>query len=138
MRTSNWNKEERRNLRLGFGLIGIGLVVIACAFVYWISIPPQMGPHDESFQTVDALYTAVRERDDKQLLACEVKLKSYADSGKLPEPAWRYLNRVIHKAQDGRWQPAAESLYDFMLVQRRDSYQSPPKKTPSTKGKKKF
>jgi len=92
---SYWNRTEKRNLRIGFTLIGIGLILVAGGFVYWIQIPPQLGTHDESFLTVDALYSAVRDRNGTQLQDCEVKLKSYVDSGKLPEPAWRYLNGVI-------------------------------------------
>lgn len=82
--------------------------------------PPQMGVDDQVFHTVDALYTAVRSRDEKRLDGCAQRLRSYRTAGKLPSSAADYLDKVIAKARGGNWQSATESLYDFMLAQRRE------------------
>ena len=45
--------------------------VLAIGFVVWLLLglrqPPQMGADPEVFHTVDALYTAVRNRDEPRL-----------------------------------------------------------------------
>lgn len=94
----------------------------------WMSIlllagcsnPPQMGPDKDVFNTVDALFTAITAHDAKQLAQCEQRLKDYHASGKLPESAFSYLTDIMATAHDGKWQSAAETLYSFMLAQRRD------------------
>ena len=70
-----------------YALIGIvALVAIGVIYHYW-SRPPQMGTSEEVFNTVDALYTAVRNQDDKRMGECEARLKGYREAGKLPESA---------------------------------------------------
>jgi hypothetical protein len=80
---------------------------------------PQLGADEEVFRTVDALFTAVTARDEKLLEECERRLHGYRDAGRLPRGAARELDRVIARARAGRWQSAAERLYDFMRAQRR-------------------
>ena len=94
-----------------------------------------MGPDAEVFETVDALYTAVRNRDEARLTQCEARLAGYRAAGKLPKAAADRLDGVIAKARAGDWQPAAERLYDFMLAQRRDGAEAPAKPAHPPKGK---
>jgi hypothetical protein len=82
--------------------------------------PPQMGADKEVFATVDALFTAITAHDEKQLGHCEQRLKSYFDAGTLPESASTYLKDIIETAHQGKWQSAAETLYSFMIAQRRE------------------
>ena len=97
------------------------LGAIGCIVLYFsLRSPPQMGTSEEVFNTVDALYTAVRNEDEKQLTNCEQRLRATKDAGKLPSSAWNYLSDVIATARSGRWRRAAESLYEFMKVQRRE------------------
>jgi hypothetical protein len=98
------------------GLVAVALLGVAVA--YWMR-PPQMGADEDVFRTVDALYTAVRSRNEVQLARCEERLQSYRGAGKLPKKSAEYLTRVIAKARSGRWETATEELYDFMLAQRR-------------------
>ena len=108
---------------LGLGaLAGLGIVAVVIAVLSFRS-PPQMGAEEEVFDTVDALYTAVRNRDDKQLGDCETRLAAYREAGKLPEKAAEALAAIIRKARGGSWDTAAERLYDFMAAQKRDGYQ---------------
>jgi hypothetical protein len=79
-----------------------------------------MGVDDQVFNTVDALYTAVRNHDEARLGQCERRLAAYRDAGKLPAAAGDYLDGVIAEAKDGNWDSATRSLYDFMLAQRRE------------------
>lgn len=79
-----------------------------------------MGADEEVFRTVDALFTAVTARDEQLLTQGEQRLRAFQEARKLPDRAAHYLQGVIQKARQGHWQPAAESLYDFMQVQRRE------------------
>jgi hypothetical protein len=99
--------------------IGIVAVVLVVGFV-GCGRPPQMGADEEVFAAVDALFTAVTARDDTLLAQCEQRLGALRDAGKLPPDAWAYLDGVSQKARAGRWEAAAEKLYDFMSRQRRE------------------
>jgi len=81
--------------------------------------PPQIGPDEEAFKAVDALYTAVTSRSPKLLDQCDRKLQDLQTQGKLPEPAHEALQKIIGKARDGEWEPAALDLSKFMKGQRR-------------------
>ena len=134
----NSSTEERPGNRHWQWIVAIaGLAIFSLGLYFWFRVPPQMGASDEAFHSVDALYTAVRNRDESQLAGCERRLKGYAETGKLTAPAWIYLDGIIQKARGGGWQSAAESLYDFMLAQRREGFEGQPKPTPATKPKKK-
>jgi hypothetical protein len=101
-------------------LAAIGLTVLVVAWLAWRSRPPQMGADDAVFSNVDALFTAVTARDEKRLAECEARLRALKNAGTLPADAADYLDGVFAAAHAGRWQAAAERLYDFMKVQRRD------------------
>ena len=101
------------------------LLVIATASAGVVALvyfnrPPQMGTDEDVFRTVDALYTAVRMQDAGRVASCETRLLEYETCGKLPKESADYLKRVIVKTRDGRWERAAEQLYEFMLAQRRE------------------
>ena len=111
---------EPRRRRAVFLLAALVLLAGGSVLYAYLSRPPQMGASEEVFHTVDALYTAVRGRDEKQLGDCERRLARYRESGALPAAAAESLAGIIGTARGGDWQPAAEKLYDFMLAQRRD------------------
>ena len=114
--------------RKAFGLIAL-VVICLSALVFWIlpwwNRPPQMGSDEEVFRTVDALFTALGGKSDKQLAQCEEKLLSYRENGQITEEASTYLNGVIAMAKEGEWTNATKKLYPFMLAQRRDEAGSP-------------
>ena len=118
-------------------VLWVGMAVLALAGVaaYWFRPPPQMGVDPDVFETVDALYTAVRLKDAGRVTACEQRLHAARDAGKLPASAAGHLDGVIGRARDGGWQAAAERLYDFMLAQRREGELPPPAPKPKAKGK---
>ena len=101
-------------------LSGLAGLVILVLLVSWWRRPPQMGIDDHVFNTVDALYTAVRSEDPKRVSQCEERLKGYHEKGSLPKPAFDFLTDVIARAKRGEWEPATKRLYDFMLAQRRE------------------
>jgi len=117
---------------LVLGALGLGFVV---AIVLALRTPPQLAANEEVFKTVDALYTAVRMKDEKRLGECEKRLHGYRDAGKLPKESSEVLDGVIAKARSGGWEMATERLYDFMLAQRREGAeeQPPPKREPKAK-----
>ena len=122
--------------RVAWAVLGTLGLLLAVGVVLGLRSPPQMGPDADVFETVDALYTAVRNRDDARLTQCEARLAAHKAAGKLPPAAAASLDGVIAKARRGDWQPAAERLYDFMLAQRRDGAEArphPPAKSPKGK-----
>lgn len=111
-----WDRERITKLLL----VGLAIFVGGVAgYRYWTR-PPQMGASDEAFRTVDALYTAVRSRDQERLGECQQRLHGYRASGKLAPQAGDALDSIVRKAQSGQWQAATERLYHFMLAQRRE------------------
>jgi hypothetical protein len=109
---------RRRAVLAGAGVIGV--VFLVWLFIWWWSRPPQMGREEEVTKTVDALFTAVTARDEKLLGQCEQRLHAYGDAGKLPADASTYLDGIITMAREGRWEAAAERLYNFVKAQRRE------------------
>jgi len=116
---------DRRSRVAVYLLAGLLLVAVAGMVLAYRSSPPQMGPSEDVFNTVDALYTAIRNQDEKRLIECEQRLKGYRDAGKLPEDAADTLDGIIAKARAGSWETAAERLYDFMKAQRREGPAEP-------------
>ena len=116
------NGVERSPNRKWIALMTIGIlaVVVLVLLILNLRRPPQMGSDDEVFKTVDALFTAVTAHDEKLLSECEQRLHAYRDAGKLPPETSNYLNDIIRRARAGRWEAAAERLYEFMRAQRRE------------------
>jgi len=106
---------------------GVGLIIWA------LRSPPQMGADEEVFSNVDALFTAVTARNEALLDACERRLRDLSEAAKLPADANEYLTGIIQTARAGKWQPAAEKLYRFMSVQRRDTLAASPKTHANTR-----
>jgi hypothetical protein len=129
-------KEEKeaghRERVAGYALLGLGAAAALAVLYGYLTRPPQMGPSEEVFHTVDALYTAVRNQDEKRLGECERRLGGYRDAGKLPPAAAGALDAIIRRARAGSWQSAAERLYHFMLAQRREGAEA---NHPPAKGK---
>lgn len=111
-----------RNRDFGWARIGLGIFLGLGVVGLWIYLSrhPQMGPDPEVFKTVDALYTALRNHDAMQLGACERKLKSQKEAGKLPVHAFASLEKIVKRGHSGDWGGAAEMLYPFMMAQRRE------------------
>ena len=132
---SSENEGTSRENYAKYAIIGfVALVAIGVVYHYW-SRPPQMGTSEEVFNTVDALYTAVRNRDEKRIGECEVRLKGYREAGKLPESAANALDAIVRKARSGAWDTAIARLYEFMLAQRREGVIEPEHKPKATKKK---
>jgi hypothetical protein len=113
-----------------FGGLGVLVVVSIVLLVWGLRRPPQMGTDEEVFKTVDALFTAVTARDEKLLTHCEQRLTTYKEAGSLPPKAAAHLDGIVRQARAGRWEPAAQSLYDFMIAQRREGRVSSKKSIP--------
>lgn len=93
---------------------------------------PQMGTSEETFKTVDALYTAVTAHDVKLLDRCAARLAELDAKGDVGSGVMGHLqSRVFEPARAGEWQSAAESLYAFMTAQRRDGPRERPEKRPA-------
>jgi len=117
MTTSERPASGHRLIWAFLGLLAVGAVGL---LIYSLRSPPQMGVDDQVFNTVDALYTAVRNHDEARLAQCARRLTAQRDAGQLPPAAWDYLDGVIDKARAGNWDSATRRLYDFMLAQRRE------------------
>ncbi|MEI7687017.1 MAG: hypothetical protein WCL32_18525 [Planctomycetota bacterium] len=110
-----WNRERLAWIVAGVLLVGGAIYLV----VNWRT-PPQMGADPDVFNTVDALYTAVRNQSEANIAKCERRLHGYRDNGKLPDASARYLDDVIATARRGDRPAAARQLYTFMLAQRRE------------------
>lgn len=130
MPTTDAPTRQNRIVLLALG----GVVAVAAGIVLFglLSRPPQMGASDEVFRTVDALYTAVRNRDEKRVGECERRLHAYRESGELPAAAADALDAVVRQTRSGEWEAAAERLYEFMLAQRRDGAEAKPRTRPTS------
>jgi hypothetical protein len=112
--------ETTRRSRIACIVLGVLALAVGVILYFAFRSPPQMGTSDAVFHTVDALYTAIRNEDEKQLTDCEQRLRSYRETGKLPPDAADTLDGIIATARAGRWRSAAERLYEFMKGQRRE------------------
>jgi hypothetical protein len=79
--------------------------------------PAQIGSDEEAHKAVDALFTALTAKDTQLLDKCEKRLDELTASGKLPNSAREALGTIIGKARAGKWETAAERLYDFIQGQ---------------------
>src|SRR5205809_7919384 len=79
--------------------------------------PPQIGSDEEVHKATDALFTAVTARDAAQLDRCEARLNDLHAQGKLPAVAHEALAGIVGKARAGKWESAAERLYEFIKGQ---------------------
>src|SRR5262245_29093413 len=98
------------------GLCAIFLLAVGCGD------PPQIGPDEEAFKAVDALYTAVTSRRPQLLDQCDRQLQDLQKQGKLPDPAHEALQKIIAKARNEEWEAAALALSKFMKGQRRPEH----------------
>jgi hypothetical protein len=96
----------------------LGAAVLLVLGYFWFRAPPQIGSDASVRKTVDALYTAVTSRDAKRLNDCEQRLKVLREEGKLPAEAAAYLDGIIQTAKAGRWETAAQRLWQFIYEQR--------------------
>ena len=60
--------------RLYFAAGATGLAIVSIVWFTWWNRPPQMGADEGVFATVDALFTAVRARDERLIGQCEQRL----------------------------------------------------------------
>ena len=120
MVTTEPDVDTARRSRIAWVVLGVLTVAVGVFLYFALRSPPQMGTSDVVFHTVDALYTAVRNEDEKQLADCEQRLRGYRETGKLPANASDTLDGIIATARSGKWRSATESLYEFMKGQRRE------------------
>lgn len=101
--------------------VGVALTAIAIAVLFfcWPSSAPQIGPDEEAFHTLDALFTAITSRNHDRLASSETRLRSLREQGRLPAQAADRIDAIIADARTGQWQPSAERLYEFIKGQRR-------------------
>ena len=123
--TEQANETVDRTRVAAYVLAGLAAAASVALAVMYFNRPPQMGPDEDVFNTVDALYTAVRLKDAAKVGQCEERLRAYREAGKLPKESATYLDRVIAQARGGRWEAATERLYEFMLAQRREGAGEP-------------
>jgi hypothetical protein len=103
----------------------VSLLIAVTAFaavaycVQYLRSYPQMEADEEVFKTVDALFTALNSKNIQRLNDCEQRLRKYSDEGNLASSASRNLEGIIERARAGEWENSSQTLYDFILAQRR-------------------
>lgn len=126
--------DRARVVKWGLG-IAAAAVLVGIA-LHFFTRPPQMGTDEDAFKTVDALYTAVRMKDEAKLSQCEARLHAYRDAGKLNASSADFLDSIIATARGGNWSTATERLYEFMSVQRREGRSTAVEEKPKRPAKK--
>jgi len=76
--------------------------------------PPQIGTDERTFNTVDALYTAVCAKRPDLVDQCERELTELKATNKIPEAAHARLAAIIQETRDGEWTSASLRLSKFM------------------------
>jgi hypothetical protein len=120
---SNHLEDSAREFRERLARWTLSLLIVGGLLYVAVTLwnrPPQMGPSEDVFKTVDALYTAVTSHNDGRLAQCEKRLTTLKEKGELPDSAASALTSIINRAKAGDWQSASTHLYAFMLAQRRD------------------
>ncbi len=79
--------------------------------------PAQIGADEGVHKAVDALFTAITARDAALLDRCEKRLAELKAAGRLPAAAHESLAAIVAKARSGKWEAAAERLYEFIRGQ---------------------
>lgn len=105
--------------RLASVLIAVTAFVAGVLIVQYLRSYPQMDADENVLKTVDALFTALNNKNSQHLNDCERQLQKYRDEGSLPSSAWRNLQGIIKRARAGEWESSSKTLYDFILAQRR-------------------
>lgn len=106
---------RRRWLIAAAGLVAVMILV---PIVWRMLPPPQMKTDEQVFNTVDALFTALTSRDMSRLDDCERRFKAYQEEGRMSQAVATRLDAVVKQARDGKWEPAAKKLYEFIMGQR--------------------
>lgn len=109
---------RRKTLVSAGGLVAL----ISLAYSIWVCWPaPQLTTDEQVFNTVDALFTALTARDATRLEECEQRLTEYHAEGRISDAVAARLDAIVKQARHGGWEPAARTLYDFIMGQRGDS-----------------
>lgn len=80
---------------------------------------PQVIDHHESFQAVEALWTAVTTRRVDLLEQTATELDRLKADGKLPAQGHIALTEIVSLSRKGEWKNAAISLKQLMRAQRK-------------------
>ena len=99
--------------------IALSIIILQTAWFAGCGRAPSMGLDKETFVTVDALFSAVCLKDEKQTDRNATALKKLHDEGRLPGDAHEALAAIVVEAKSGDWEDAAEKLREFMLDQTR-------------------
>jgi hypothetical protein len=110
---NKFGKALRRSSQCGVLLALVFLGFAGCR-------PAQIGADEATFNTVDALYTAVCSKRSDLVDQCERELDELKAQNKIPAQAHASLAAIIAETRQDRWQPAAQQLSRFMEGQRRE------------------
>ena len=95
-------------------LLSVGVMIM---LVFHRGSPPSVGNDKNVLKEVDALYTAVRVKDQKLVDQCANQLAALKAAGELPDDAATALTEIIASAHGGEWQTAVENLSWFIKGQ---------------------
>jgi hypothetical protein len=76
--------------------------------------PPQIGTDEHTYNTVDALYTAVCAKRPDLVDQCERELTELKKDKRIPEAAHARLAAIIQETRDDHWTSASQRLSKFM------------------------
>lgn len=113
MRHLDWPVERLRTPWACCALMGI-LALGGCGS------PPQVFHEEQTYKTIDALWTALSTKRSDLLEATAADLNRLNAEGKLSPEGLAALSPILEKARRSEWQPAMVDLKAFIQGQRRE------------------
>jgi hypothetical protein len=102
-----------RRLLAGAAMLGLCLFVCGCGST------PQVLDDEETYSTVDALWTAVTSKRTDLVDKTAARLASLHAEGKLSKEGLAALEQIIAQTRNNEWMPAAQDLKAFIQAQRK-------------------
>lgn len=116
---SRTHASQPRPARLFFIGSGTAAILLLGGWAWhYYSTPPPLQASPQAAKTLDAMFTALTSRDQKNLSACIERIEQYSQQGMLATRAAAELRSCNDLATAGSWEQAAERLYWVIYEQR--------------------
>lgn len=112
-------RESPATFRWNRAALACAIVLGCCFSLGGCSSPPQVLDDEETYSTVDALWTAVTSKRTDLVDRTAERLSSLNAEGKLSKEGLTALEAIIARTRKDEWMPAAQDLKAFIQGQRK-------------------
>lgn len=98
----------------------LGVTLLLACVLGGCGSPPQVFHDEQTYKTIDALWTALSTRRRDLLESTSAELSRLNSAGKLSPEGLAALTPILEKARRDEWQPAMVDLKAFIQGQRRE------------------